>query len=95
MDDRILIAVIIGAAILLSSLIGTIFKTSVTLAIPLYILYLTVSTYKLLENNSTLSEDDKKKISDNNTVILSLQSLWILILLVINVRSIRRFFGRN
>lgn len=94
MDDRIIIAVIIGGAILLSSLIGSIFKTTITLAIPLYILYLAVSMYKLLGDNKTLTDEDKKKISDNNKVIISLQSVWIFVLIIINIGSIRKFFGK-
>jgi len=94
MDDRIIIAVIIGGVILLTSLIGTVFKTVLTLAVPLYILYLVVSTYKSVESNKALSDEDKEKINQNNKIILSLQGLWILALLVINIGSIRKFFGK-
>jgi hypothetical protein len=82
------IAIAIGIAFFFLSMVSSLLKIGISFAIPLTILFLVYKNYTQTKDNKEITSQDKDDIQKYNITILTLTSLWTLLLILINYKTL-------
>jgi len=86
------IAIALGVLFFFLSMVSSLLKFGISFAIPLTILFLVYKNYTQTKDNNAITSEDKNDIQKYNITILGLTSLWILVLIFINYKTL---FGKK